>query len=204
MSKGAGVKVWFDDVCTVKKTGFTAMMKTLKPKAILILPWKICWLNNDFTDHIAKVRAAFAEDDRVIYINDQLTSSVLKKEVTLEYPDPTNATGNKPIKETFVFESEQIAATFVQTINEEMTRKYMESANFTGRFCQDLNDTIKQRIASGDRALKEVYLSFYDKVSSAPAVEALFTNYRSMTMSNSAAKPILPVIITLGTFSRIL
>jgi hypothetical protein len=106
-----------------------------------------------------------------------------KKEVTLEFPDlvQTNKGGPKTAKETFVFESEKAAAQFVKTIQEEKRRNYIESENFTPKFTDDLNSAIKQKIAAGDYPLRELYLACHNKVSPKAAVEALFTNYRSMT-----------------------
>lgn len=182
MAKGAGVKVWFDDVCTIKKTGFAAMMKSTKQKAILVLPWKVCWLNNDFTDPVSKIRAAVAEAEKCVDINDQLTVHRNTKEVTLEFPDvsPSAKAGAKPIKETFVFESESAAVLFCQTIEDERTRNYLESENFAPTFRDELNRVIRQRIVQGDHALKEMYLACHSKVSPSAAVEALFTNYRTV------------------------
>jgi hypothetical protein len=191
-----GVKVWFEDFCEIKKGGFSSMMKSAaqKQKKLFVLPGKVCWVKGEVTDRSAQLRTAL-DTDKHIVIHSQLKETVSKKEVTLEFPEVflpvppelQNAKGGggggntKTIKVVFQFSAEDVAQRFAHCIKVEKSRHYITSANFTPRFTAELNSAVRNRIESGDPALKELYLSCLNQNPPTTAIEALFTNYRSMT-----------------------
>jgi hypothetical protein len=170
-----GVKVWFQDHCTVKKTGLSAMMKSAKPKTIYILPGKIAIISGDI-DGSLRIQAALTTD-KTFEIDGNLRESVAKKEVTLEFQEHGQP---KPTKETIVFDTDQAAAQFMTVLREERSRSYIHSENFTPKFMEDLNSAIRMKIQAGDEPLRQMFLACCNQASPSTAVEALFTNYRTM------------------------
>ena len=173
-----GVKVWFKATCTAKKAGLTAIVKTVKPKILMVLPWRISFVKGDVSAD-CRVKAALSSE-KVIPINSQLIVSVNRNEVSLEYYEDQKGSSPKPTRETFTFESEESASQCVAVIEEERKRKYIHSENFTPKFKEDLDTVVRMKIHEGDEALKELYLACSDEHSPLTAIEALFTNYRSM------------------------
>jgi hypothetical protein len=191
-----GVKVWFEDFCEIKKGGFSSMMKSAaqKQKKLFVLPGKVCWVKGEVNDRSAQLRTAL-DTDKHIVIHSQLKETVSKKEVTLEFPEVFlplppelqhakgggSGANTKTIKVVFQFATEDVAQRFAHCIKLEKSRHYITSANFTPRFAAELNSAVRTRIESGDPALKELYLSCLNQNPPTTAIEALFTNYRSMT-----------------------
>lgn len=193
-----GVPVWHEDVCTLQRTGFTGIMKTPRQKAILILPGRICWVNNEFPDPLSRIHAAVAENVNVIEIDDRLKITHSNKEGTIEYPDlsPTAKMAARTIKETFVFASEKAAVVFCRTVRDERTRNYLVSENYADSFRDELNQAVRQHIAHDDMAVKGLYLACWDLVNANAAVEALFANYRSLIEEPPSAASFAQLLCT--------
>jgi hypothetical protein len=173
VSHQLGVKVWYQGVCTAKKAGVTALVKNVKPKVIYVLPGRVCFIKSEI-DQSLRIQAALIAE-KTLFIDDALKVTVNKKELTFEYPD-----GEGVKKEVFTFESEKSATECNAAIQEERTRVYVHSDNFTPKFKENLDTAIRFKIRGGDEALRTLFLSCCSQNPPTATIEALFTNYRTM------------------------
>lgn len=191
-----GIKIWFRDLCFLKKGGFAAFLRSTaqKQRVMFVLPGQIVWIKSDTADPNAQVKEALQEKERSIPINSNLTASLYRKEVTLDYPD-LSGTGKGPTKSIFQFNTDAVALEYFQTINAEKCRSYIVSPNFTPKFQEELNKSIRALIDRGDVVLQDFYLSCFNQSPPTTAVEALFATYNTLTNSEDPSP---------GSFARLL
>lgn len=77
ISHKLGVKVWFEGICTAKKTGITSMMKNVKPKVVYVLPGRLCMIKSEI-DPSLRIQAALTAE-KCISINAQLKQPPVEK-----------------------------------------------------------------------------------------------------------------------------
>jgi hypothetical protein len=180
VSHQLGVKVWYQGVCTAKKAGVTALVKNVKPKVIYVLPGRVCFIKSEI-DQSLRIQAALIAE-KTLFIDDALKVTVNKKELTFEYPD-----GEGVKKEVFTFESEKSATECNAAIQEERTRVYVHSDNFTPKFKENLDTAIRFKIRGGDEALRTLFLSCCTHTPPPPPSAPLSTNHRTLVYCTEPA-----------------